>query len=481
MSVRTKHADYIHREPDWKRVRDCVEGERHVKLGGEAYLPSPDFTTDAKQGAARYAAYLDRAVFYPVTGRTLSGFTGTVFAKDPTINVPTSLEEWLNDVDGCGTSLIQQSKMTFREVMSLGRCGLLVDYPNTTSPTSRADQQQRKIRPTIVLYSAEAVYNWRTKVVNGVRQLSLVVLRETEQRVVEQFTSATYEIFRVLYIDEETGNYAVQLHVGPLNGNLQPQEVFVPLNGAGQPWKEIPFTFVGAVNNDASVDLPPLMDLASLNVAHYRNSADYEDSVHVVGQPTPVFTGLTEHWVTEVLKNRVVLGSRSAVPLPAGANAMLLQAAPNSLCQTAMEIKERQMVAIGAKLVMQASVQRTATESASEAMAELSTLASVAANVGVAYVKALEWFALFANVGGASIQFEFSKEYLRALLDAQTRSQLVAEWQSGAISFTEMRESLRRAGVAFEPDEKVKAEAEAGIDPLAPEPGTNEDDEEESE
>jgi hypothetical protein len=60
-----------------------------------------------------------------------------------------------------------------------------------------------------------------------------------------------------------------------------------PKRGDGEAWNYIPFTFVGSVNNDETPDLPPLYDLAVLNVAHYRNSADYEESCYMVGQPTP--------------------------------------------------------------------------------------------------------------------------------------------------------------------------------------------------
>ncbi|MDP0908071.1 hypothetical protein Q6322_30065, partial [Klebsiella pneumoniae] len=49
-------------------------------------------------------------------------------------------------------------------------------------------------------------------------------------------------------------------------------------------WDEIPFTFVGAQNNDPSIDESPLAALVEINLGHYRNSADYEDSVFLCGQ-----------------------------------------------------------------------------------------------------------------------------------------------------------------------------------------------------
>ena len=60
-----------------------------------------------------------------------------------------------------------------------------------------------------------------------------------------------------------------------------------------------------------------MYDLAVLNIAHYRNSADYEESCFVTGQPTVWASGLTEAWVEDVLKGELRLGSFGGIPLPA--------------------------------------------------------------------------------------------------------------------------------------------------------------------
>ena len=96
----------------------------------------------------------------------------------------------------------------------------------------------------------------------------------------------------------------------------------------------IPFAFVGAVNNDAQPDTPPMLDLANLNLAHYRNSADFEESAFVMGQPQLVITGVTEDWKTE--QGLVTFGARGALVLPIGGDAKLLQVSPNTLAKEAM-------------------------------------------------------------------------------------------------------------------------------------------------
>ena len=82
--------------------------------------------------------------------------------------------------------------------------------------------------------------------------------------------------------------------------------------------KEIPFTFVGAQNNDPSIDESPLYDIAMINLGHYRNSADYEESVFWCGQAQPWISGLDEQWRDWMEKNGVYVGSRAPMMLPVG-------------------------------------------------------------------------------------------------------------------------------------------------------------------
>lgn len=105
---------------------------------------------------------------------------------------------------------------------------------------------------------------------------------------------------------------------------------------------EIPFVFFGANDNDESIDDAPLYDLAVLNLAHYRNSADYEEGNFISGQPSLFITGLTKEWVSDIVNqgNPIRLGARTANILGSGANAFLLQTDANSGLYEAMQDKK---------------------------------------------------------------------------------------------------------------------------------------------
>ena len=442
----------------WDLIRDCLIGQTAIKAGRTKYLPQPNPADTSDENKKRYDQYVERAVFYNVTQRTHAGLVGQVFQIEPVVELPALFDPLIEDTDGAGVSLEQQSKKSLGEVLAFGRCGLMVDYPNTGEVASRQDLIDGKIRPAVILYDPWDIINWRTKTVGAKKLLSLVVL--CEQYILEDdgFEMKMDNQWRVLRLEDETGVYKVEIWREE-NGTFQEYEFYYPTDASGNNLREIPFTFIGAVNNDPNVDLPPLYDLAALNVAHYRNSADYEEACYIVGQPTPYLAGLTKDWVEDVLKGQVHLGSRAAIPLPAGGSAGLIQANPNSMPKEAMEAKERQMVALGAKLVEQRAVQRTATEAKQEEASEASVLATCAKNVAAAYRTALTWCGMLLGSTDKA-EFDLNTDFEIGRMSAQDRAQLVSEWQSGAITFEEMRFNLRRANVAYLDDEEAKDQLE---------------------
>ena len=457
--------------PQYYLIRDCLSGEPTIKGARAVYLPMPNAEDQSKENKARYDSYLKRAVFYNVTRRTLNGLVGQVFMRDPVVKVPSLLNPVIENASGTGVSLTQQSKKTLSLTLAYSRAGLLVDYPEVPEGGATiADLEAGRVRPTITTYSPQEIINWRLTERGGEEILSLVVLAESYTFADDGFEMKNAAQFRVLKLDEN-GEYVMEVWSEPQpsawdgsktpKGNFQLSKVLRPRGAAGQPLREIPFSFVGSENNDPQPDNPNLYDLASINVSHYRNSADYEESCFIVGQPTPVLTGLTEEWVKDVLKGTVAFGSRGGIPLPVGGDAKLLQAGENTMIKEAMEAKERQMVALGAKLVEQKQVQRTAFEAKVEATSEGSTLSSTAKNVQAAYAWALKWCAKFVGVPDTAITFELNTDFDIARMTPEERAQAIKEWQGGAITFEEMRAVLRKSGTATEEDEQAKTKIAA--------------------
>jgi hypothetical protein len=453
--------------PQYQLIRDCIAGETVIKAAAKTYLPMPAAHDVSAENVQRYKNYLARAVFYNVTRRTLLGMMGQVFKKAPDIKIPAQLEPMTGNVTGTGTSLNQLAEISLGHAIAYSRSGLFADFTNTGGVGASADDvQSGKVRPTLYAYSPLEIINWRVIEDNSVEKLALVVLMEGYPISDDGFEVKTSAQFRVLKL--ANGRYVQEIWRDPTAsgswdgvkipkaGNFKLHETIEPTDANGNPITEIPFWFIGSQNNDINPDNPNMYDLASLNVAHYRNSADYEESCFIVGQPTPVATGLTEQWVKEVLGGSLAFGSRGGIPLPTGATAELLQAEPNSMIKEAMDTKERQMTALGAKLVEQKQVQRTATEAGQDQETQNSVLTSCANNVSVAYKQALEYCASLMGAAGQEIVYTLNTDFDFANLTPDQLNFVLNAWQKGALSWEEVRAYLRRAGVATADDDKAK-------------------------
>lgn len=438
----------------YNTIDDCVAGEQQVKGRGTVYLPKPNVSDTSQENTQRYLDYLQRAVFYNVTGTTLDGLLGQIFRKETQKEVPSDLEIMFEDVDGSGIGLDQFAKKCCAEVLMGGRAGVLVDYPQTDGPASRADLESGNIRPTMRLYRSRDIINWQLEDFGAKKKFTLLVLKETSETLkTDGFETEYNDLWRVLRLED--GVYTQEIYTEK-NSQMFVTDKVIVRGANGAPLDEIQFEIIGVRNNDVAPVKPPLYDIAALNIAHYRNSADYEESSFICGQPTPYFSGLTEEWVKDVLKGEIQLGSRAAVPLPMDGTAGLIQAAPNMVPFEAMQHKERQMIALGAKLIQDKQVQRSATEAGIEASSEASILQSIAQNVSIALQDGLKRACLFVGTNPEGIIYRLNTEFDLSTLNPQKIAEILKLWQAGAITFEEMRKTMKDAGIAYLEDEEAK-------------------------
>lgn len=460
--VTFQHGDYAENYDAWETVEDACAGESEVKGKGVKYLPQPNPTDKSPENTERYKQYKARAVYYNVTRRTLQSLAGACFSQAPTLVTPPLLAYVNTDIDGQGLSIYQQSQVAVSEVLQKGRVGILVDYPQTTAQATLADMQSGRIRSTVALYEAEDIVNWRTEKVGANLVLSLVVLKECAQQVTEDgFGTQEVDQYRVLRL--AGGVYVIELY--QFNDKTQTWDMIaqnIPLNSSGMAWTQIPFTFIGSASNSTACDPAPLYDLATLNLAHYRNSADYEDSVYMTGQPQAWISGLSNEWRDWLQDKGVYIGARAAMLLPENGNFGIAQAEPNTLAKEAMDAKEKQMLAIGARLITPGSAVKTATEAQAENESEHSVVSLIAANVSEAYTHALEWMGEWMGVSG-QMEYTIHVEAAKFSVDGVMLGALVSANQAGKLPDSDLFRILRKMDVidAEKSDEQIREELAA--------------------
>lgn len=481
--VSTPNAAYNAAAPSWRLIRDACAGEATIKAAGFEYLCRPNPGDKSQAAVERANQYLKRAVWYGATGRTVDGLLGLAFQKEPKIEVPSAVKPILENIDGGGQTVVQHMHESLGQVISQGRAGLLTDFPKKSGQVSKADERTLGLRPTITYYDALSIINWRTVTIGGETRLSMIVLHEiaTEFSGFEESLEPQYRVLELV-----DGKYRVQIWredknaTGIAGKKWVVVDTIFPTNGAGNPLTEIPFTFIGSKNNAPPVDKAPMLDIASLNVAHYRNSADYEDSVYFCGQPQFWMSGLDENWVKMLEEKGVYMGSRSILPLPVGGAAGILQAAPNTLAKEAMSAKEAQMAALGARLIQADKSLKTATQQQSEDAVANSVLGICADNTSAAYQTAFTWAASFGNTAG-KVEVAIPKDFTQFTIAPDELAQLIQGVQSALIPQSDFWRRMRAAGV-IDPkktDDEIREEIDQnpplglGADPGAEDPNGN--------
>lgn len=447
MPASTKNPQYELYYDTWQQTRDAVKGSVAIKSKKAKYLPVPDCeiggVLDESRGTSthRYKTYLKRAVYTNFTGRTKNALVGAAFRKSPVSNIPESIAYLNDNATGDGLSLNQMVKDELSNVLEVGRSGFLVDHPDAPEGLSEEDSKLLELRANIVPYTAEQIINWKTDVIMGRKFLVLVVLEEDYDIDEDEFGHETEKQQRVLRLTDE--GYSQQLYTK----DVAISEEFFPQKADGSRWDKIPFIFCGSKNNDSSLDDAPLADIAEVNIAHYRNSADYEESCFLTGQPSLFITHtLSKEQFEEYNPNGIKLGSRAGHVLGESGSANLVQAEANMIVREAMNSKIVEMTSIGARIVTDRGQNETAEGARIRFASENSVLGDVVNNLSDAITQCINWVAEFMGTTG-NVEFYLNTEFYDKSVDSQLIMSMVTLLDREIIGEQDIFERLQSAGV----------------------------------
>lgn len=432
MPVDSTHPEYDKACKKWCLVRSVVDNN------AQKWIRTVDMADPV-----RSEQYKQDAILTNFTRLTKIGLTGLVFRREATIDLPPQLQYLEDDATGYNFGLEQLAQQVIGEILTTGRYGLLVDYPTENNANNVA-----RIKP----YLAESIINWKYKEIGSEYKLSLLVLKECVDDTSDDGFEWVEKIqYRVLMLDKDNVYHQVIYNeLGEITDG------HTPVDYHGNPLNEIPFTFVGSENNDACMDSIPLYDLAVVNLGHYRNSADYEESIFVTGQPFIVINlGETnEDEFRQANPNGIRFGSRAGLTVGMGGSAQLLQANPNQLADTAMKRKEEQAAAIGARLIAPPGGRETAEAARIRFGSQNSALYTITKNVSLAFEMCLEFVALFMMEVPQDSEFELNDQFYEEDADPNLIAQEIMLLQAGAMTVEEVRTNLGKSGIELD-DEAI--------------------------
>ncbi len=424
------HKQYDATAADWARIRDVLDGERAVKARGPEYLPMLSGMTPED-----YTAYKMRTEFHEATARTLDGLTGAIFRKPPTLDHPEGAEEIIANITSRGTPFGTFAKNGTREVIAMGRYGVLVDaLPNGEG------------NPFLSGYIAENILQWRSTVIDGKPVLTLVILREAQERPDPEafYESVDVERFRVLELGNIDGDLdgaityfqsVWEMRTGTEGGKelVMVQEPFNPKR-RGAVLDFIPFVFLAPYDIVPDVQRSPILGLTNVNLVHYVMSADIQHGAHFTALPTPWVSGDLGGVSQEA--GVLPIGSGVAWQLEKGATAGMLEYTGQGLTgyRELRHDTEKHMAVLGARLLED---QKSGVEAASAIglrhRGENSLLASIADTVGRGLTIALNWVLWWSGGTEDSAKVELNSDFLDKPLAPEGIVQLVAAWQQGGI------------------------------------------------
>ena len=469
--TKKKSVDFTHPEFDsnidkWSFVNDICDSENVAK-----YLVKLNPDDDSDENTTRNKQFKRRAIFYAVAGYTSRGLVGKAFSKPPVLDAPDSLQYVNNNVDGMSTTIDQQAQDVTRDVVRIGRSGLLVDFPESDGELSQAQLAAGGIFATISKFDAKQIINWQTKKVGARILLSKVVLAmKSKTEGPDGFSFEEIDIRLELRLDEfeDSQVYSMVEWRKNINSKTEFDEwivagTVIPEDSTGKPLEEIPFVFVGSESNTVKVDPAPMYDIAQINKGHYNNSAIYEDSVFTVGQAQPWMSGITQSHIDLLKKNNMYVGSSWLMGVPSGEQMGFAQVEPNTLAKEAMTDKINMMIGLGAMFITPGTANKTATQSAGELLAQHSVLSLIASNVSDAYTSALKFVALFMgeSEGGT---YTVNQDFVSPAADANMLREVSASFLAGLLPVSDLMTWQQKHGLV-DPD-KTLEEYQEEINPV---------------
>lgn len=437
--------EYLYFWPDYQKLRDCFNGERAIKEAGERYLPKLKAQTQPD-----YEAYLFRALFFPITGKTVTSMVGMATTKEPKTTYSPVMKKYFTD-DGPGYQFTETYVRIFSEIVLMGKYGVLIDAPAVGTPTAE---------PTLCPYIAENIVRW-TFTDETETVVNSLLLRECKQ-VPGKERFETVELIQYRHCFLNGGIY----HVEVLDDDLDVVvPAIIPLF-QGQPIDYIPFTPFGASGVHFQSDKPPMLDISTINISHYLTSADLEWGRHIVGLPTPVVSGVDS-------STNLQIGGTKAWILPvAEAKAYYLEFQGQGLqsLEKAMTDKIGLMATLSARLVDSSSRGSEAAETVR--LRYMSESASLIHIINAVEMGCTMMYNMLAKLrGDGPVTIKFSREILGVGIAFKDLAVLFTAYLSGSISKETLIYNMRRLD-ALDPNQ-TDEEVAKGIKEPPPLPDPN--------
>jgi hypothetical protein len=414
--------DVIAMMPDWGVMAAVTRGTNYIRDLSETYLPQ-----EPREDEDAYRTRVDRSVLSPYTSRLIETAAGAILRKPIQIEGDPYWQELANDIDGLGSNINEYARRALVSSLTYGHSAILVDYPAATEARNLAEERAMGRRPYFVHVDAPQIWGWRKE--TGTNRLLQVRIHDYDVRPLNEFGEEQIEQMRVIY----PGKYDLYT-LG--------QDVVEFTATGGYSLDEIPLVPIYSNRRGLLISLPPLLDIANLNITHYQRQADLIHALHIAAMPTLVLEGWDD------TTGSSTMGVNYAIAMQPGNKAYYVQADATSFDAQMNELESlaSQMSTLGVtKLFGQKFVAESAEAKRIDQAQSNSVLSILSQELESCLNQAFAFAARYVGLEPPTVIVDRDFDYYRLI--GQDVSVLAQLNDNGKISDTMLLEILRRGEI----------------------------------
>ncbi len=447
---------YLEMSKAWHPINVCAGGTQVFRGNAETLLP-----IEPKEERPAWERRVSHAVLSPFLTRIAEQASGLILRKQITLEpkdeggiVDPYWEEFVQNVDGYGTSLDDFARRVVLSSVLWGHSGVLVDFPSTEPAPNLLAERELGLRPYFISVESQQILGWRKAEGSPLSPVDQIRINEYVQEPLGRFGDKIVRQIRVL----EPGKWSIW--------RKGEEGWFIYQEGTTSlPVIPLAVTYSGKVAE--LISKPPLLPIANLNILHAQRQADLQHALHVAALPILVMRGFDDLSSSD---EPIGLSANSAILMPTDGGCEYVEPASNAFeaQQSFITELESQMRSLSiSTLFQQTFVGETSEAKAMDRSDSDSLLAIVAKDLEAALQNAMEMAAAFVSKEAPKIMID--RDFNLQALEPQQVTQYMGLWQNGAITHQTLLETLQRGEILPHIDveqeiELVAQESLAGLD-----------------
>lgn len=284
--ISTPNLDYNNMIEAWDINDALMGGTLYMRQLGEQYMPRWPNEDDES-----YKTRLSQATLLPVYEETINQNVGRVFSEPTKLSetTPSEIVNLCKNIDLEGNRLDVWAQEWFSLAQQYGVAYALVEYPRVDNESVKtvADEKALGVRPYVVMLNPRQVIGWKSKTEGGKVIFTELRIKETVTEDGDDFGQKKIEQIR--HISE--GHVAIWRKSKGEDGSVAwaiHEEWDVSRKG-------IAFIQLYTKRIGFMRGVPPLLNLALLNIKHWQSQSEQDNILHVARVPILMVFGLGEN------------------------------------------------------------------------------------------------------------------------------------------------------------------------------------------